>query len=276
MILRDISAADPAFGMLREADWAAFNLLLLLRDCPGARMQTDGRTCLLAQSGPGFPLWIYLAKAPEEDLARELRGLLLERLQEESGLHVNAQPDRAGALLADAARTAGAQLRVHMPLIAYTCPRIQEGPRVGRLARPRAGCAQAVADLAQVFAEDGEGQALPREEALRWAAQREADPDCFLWEVEGEVVALARVAHRGSCPAGRFARINAVVTARAHRCRGYARMLVREISRECLEQGWTPMLYTDARSPASNRSYAGAGFVRQGEIAEYAFAGEEA
>lgn len=89
-------------------------------------------------------------------------------------------------------------------------------------------------------------------------------------------MALARVAHRGSCPAGRFARINAVVTARAHRCRGYARMLVREISRECLEQGWTPMLYTDARSPASNRSYAGAGFVRQGEIAEYAFAGEEA
>ena len=163
-----------------------------------------------------------------------------------------------------------------MPLIAYTCPRIQEGPRVGRLARPRAGCAQAVADLAQAFAEDGEGQALPREEALRWAAQREADPDCFLWEVEGEVVALARVAHRGSCPAGRFARINAVVTARAHRCRGYARMLVREISRECLEQGWTPMLYTDARNPASNRSYAGAGFVRRGEIAEYAFAGEEA
>lgn len=238
MILRDLSAADPAFGMLREADWAAFNLLLLLRDCPGARMQTDGRTCLLAQSGPGFPLWIYLAKAPEGDLARELR--------------------------------------VHMPLIAYTCPRIQEGPRVGRLARPRAGCAQAIADLAQVFAEDGEGQALPREEALRWAAQREADPDCFLWEVEGEIVALARVAHRGSCPAGRFARINAVVTACAHRCRGYARMLVREISRECLEQGWTPMLYTDARNPASNRSYAGAGFVRQGEIAEYAFAGEEA
>lgn len=135
---------------------------------------------------------------------------------------------------------------------------------------------QAIADLAQVFAEDGEGQALPREEALRWAAQREADPDCFLWEVEGEVVALARVAHRGSCPAGRFARINAVVTARAHRCRGYARMLVREIGRECLEQGWTSMLYTDARNPASNRSYAGAGFVRQGEIAEYAFAGEEA
>lgn len=163
-----------------------------------------------------------------------------------------------------------------MPLIAYTCPRIQEGPRVGRLARPRAGCAQAIADLAQVFAEDGEGQALPREEALRWAAQREADPDCFLWEAEGEIVALARVAHRGSCPAGRFARINAVVTARAHRCRGYARMLVREISRECLEQGWTPMLYTDACNPASNRSYAGAGFVRQGEIAEYAFAGEEA
>ena len=247
MILRDISAADPAFGMLREADWAVFNLLLLLRDCPGARMQTDGRTCLLAQSGPGFPLWIYLAKAPEGDLARELRGLLLERLREENGLHVNAQADRAGALLADAAHAAGAQLRVHMPVIAYTCPRIQEGPRVGRLARPRAGC-----------------------------AQREADPDCFLWEVEGEVVALARVAHRGSCPAGRFARINAVVTARAHRCRGYARMLVREISRECLEQGWTPMLYTDARNPASNRSYAGAGFVRQGEIAEYAFAGEEA
>ena len=31
MILRDISAADPAFGMLREADWAVFNLLLLLK-----------------------------------------------------------------------------------------------------------------------------------------------------------------------------------------------------------------------------------------------------
>ena len=92
----------------------------------------------------------------------------------------------------------------------------------------------------------------------------------------GMYLAMARVAHRGSCPAGRFARINAVVTARAHRCRGYARMLVREISRECLEQGWTPMLYTDACNPASNRSYAGAGFVRQGEIAEYAFAGEEA
>ena len=61
---------------------------------------------------------------------------------------------------------------------------------------------------------------------------------------------------------------------REHRGKGYARMLVGHISRELLAQGVTPMLYADARNPASNRAYRNTGFVPCGEITECSFRSE--
>ena len=82
---------------------------------------------------------------------------------------------------------------------------------------------------------------------------------------------MAVIAHRTE----RYAHINTVVTALEQRGRGCARMLAGHISQELLAQGLTPMLYADARNPASNNAYRNAGFVPCGEITEYSFRSEQ-
>lgn len=66
----------------------------------------------------------------------------------------------------------------------------------------------------------------------------------------------------------RYARLNAVVTAREHRGQGYAEMLVSSVTQQLLQDGLAPMLYADAGYPPSNAVYRKIGYVKQGEIME--------
>ncbi len=82
---------------------------------------------------------------------------------------------------------------------------------------------------------------------------------------------MAKIAHRFTHHGVRQARINAVVTERAQRGKGYAKMLTGTLARKILAEGLTPMLYADADNPFSNRAYLHVGFVKQGEICTYTF-----
>ncbi|HEX3078318.1 MAG TPA: GNAT family N-acetyltransferase [Lachnospiraceae bacterium] len=50
-------------------------------------------------------------------------------------------------------------------------------------------------------------------------------------------------------------------------------MLISEISANLLRENKIPMLYADARNPASNAAYEKIGFIKQGEVTEFVFGG---
>ncbi|MDE7158217.1 MAG: GNAT family N-acetyltransferase, partial [Clostridiales bacterium] len=108
---------------------------------------------------------------------------------------------------------------------------------------------------------DGE---LTDEEAMQFAKAHANSGNLFLWLQNG-VVSMARVVRDGT----KFARLTSIVTERAARGNGYAKMLVGELSKRLLAEGLTPVLYARSENPSSNRCYLAIGFEKAGEICEF-------
>ncbi|MBA3824878.1 MAG: GNAT family N-acetyltransferase [Ktedonobacterales bacterium] len=90
----------------------------------------------------------------------------------------------------------------------------------------------------------------------------------YLWEVDGEVVALA--AHSGPTPHGM--RIGPVYTPPGLRGHGYARALVADLSQMLLAGGRQfCFLFTDLTNPTSNHIYQAIGYTPVSDVQVYRF-----
>jgi predicted GNAT family acetyltransferase len=90
----------------------------------------------------------------------------------------------------------------------------------------------------------------------------------YLWEVEGERVALA--AYVGPTPNG--IRINTVYTPPERRRRGYASSLVADLSQLQLDRGRRfCFLFTDLSNPTSNKIYQNIGYRPVCDVEEITF-----
>jgi uncharacterized protein len=96
------------------------------------------------------------------------------------------------------------------------------------------------------------------------------DGGLFLWEVDGDPVAMAGAAS----PTGSGIRVSAVYTPPAKRRHGYAGALVAAVSREMQRRGYRwCFLYTDLTNPTSNRVYQRIGYEPIAEAADLHFDG---
>jgi hypothetical protein len=88
-------------------------------------------------------------------------------------------------------------------------------------------------------------------------ADRIAGDHIYLWETPaGEVVHLTAA----NVPAFGATRIGPVYTPDQHRGLGYASRAVAEVSRQLLDSGTRPCLFTDQANPTSNRIYQAIGY----------------
>jgi predicted GNAT family acetyltransferase len=89
------------------------------------------------------------------------------------------------------------------------------------------------------------------------AAQRIQDQEILVWQLDGQVVAMA-----GTNPLPmQSARIGPVYTQPSHRGRGIAQALTAAVTRHAQRDGdCTVFLFTDAANPASNKAYQRIGF----------------
>lgn len=73
-------------NLLTEKDRYCFNLFYRIREDAGAFIATDGSTCILAQSNPHTPVWIWLKNSPDEKSRVEISSILRERFPPAAGL----------------------------------------------------------------------------------------------------------------------------------------------------------------------------------------------
>ena len=66
-----------------------------------------------------------------------------------------------------------------------------------------------------------------------------------------------------------MAKITHVYTPKEERRKGYCQYLIYSLSKKLLEEGYTPVLYTDYHYEASNRAYQKVGFVDDGTLMNY-------
>ena len=84
----------------------------------------------------------------------------------------------------------------------------------------------------------------------------------YLWkDKQGQSVASCKYA-----PAGDMASINLVFTRPEFRRKHYAENLVYQVTMKVKEEGYVPMLYTDADYVASNACYEKIGYVLRGKL----------
>lgn len=113
-----------------------------------------------------------------------------------------------------------------------------------------------------------EGVPLPDVDAEAFAMGDRTDT--YLWEKDGKITAMARVAFRGDT----YARINTVITHPDHRGRGYAAMLVGRLASLLLAEGLVPTILAAKENAVANRLYSRLGFTPMGDLYEYRFSPE--
>lgn len=264
--MRTINGSDPVFDKLVTGkDKYLFNLLYRIREDSGSCLVTDDSTCIIARSNPNTPVWIWLKHAPVPPVRQEIAAYLCQCLDESGCVNISSCPPYSEELLKEIAAQNHGEYRVNKLLNSYACHSVRHVKTCGRILIPDPSLKEAMARLITVMYLDAGLGELSREEALGFAEEKSVSDSLFLWENEqGEVVSMVNIAHRTQ----EYARLNAVVTDRSHRGRGYGAMLVSEVSQRLLQAGQIPVLYADAGYPPSNALYRKTGYVQQGQVAE--------
>ena len=245
--------------LLQGKDEIIFNLVQLIRGAKGARLFTDGKSYLAAQGNIEAPLWLYMNEIVDE---RAVFEILSQAIEETGRLFVNAQAEYAQGTLTRFAQENGLKLSKREPLNAYFIKEVRSVAPVGKMIAST-GHEETIATLIQEAATDDNDGELTDEQAMQFAKAHANSGNLFLWE-DGGVTSMARVVRYG-----RYARLTSIVTERARRGKGYAKMLVGELAGRLLLGGLTPVLYARSENPSSNRCYQGIGFEKAGEITEF-------
>lgn len=260
-----VQGNDPVIDkLLHGNDKVVFNLVAFIREESGARLYTDGRSYLTAQTNADCPMWVYVNAQADERTEQELFSVFSEAIRENACLSVNAQEGFAGEILSSFAKRFGLKLSKRNPLNAYFIREVREIAPVGKLVTSEEKYINDIAKLIQQAAIDDWDGSMTDEEAMQFAKAHANADNLYLW-VHGGVISMARVVRYGSG----FARITSVGTERAARGNGYAKMLVGEISKRLLAEGVTPVLYARAENASPNRCYQRIGFEKAGEISEF-------
>lgn len=265
--MKKIDVNDSVFQkMVTGNDDIVFNLFYLIRNSENAMIYTDDKHYIVAQSNYETPVWVYInGELKDNTVITELKELMKASIAQNANVHINAQKEYFQPIMDELKKEEGIILTEFMPMNVYACSKVIEVESSGECITPNAEYKQAMAELIKQMAKDGENHELSDAAAHGFANAMEASKDLFLWKDE-EIVSMAMIAHRTE----KYARINTVVTDRKYRGKGYAKMLVGEISRKLIENKIIPMLYADARNPSSNTTYQKIGYVKVGEITEFA------
>ena len=263
--MRKINGNDQIIDQMITGDnEIIFNLISLIRNDINALILTDDKSYIVAQSNSSTPVWIYINDKADEVTEKELYNILFDLIEKNRNVHINVQDGAIRNVFKKLSEDKKYTFLEYMPMNVYVCHKITKVEGSGKLVMPETKYKKRMAILMQQITKDVENYDMTYKEANEIVDVFENSDFLFLWK-DNDVVSMARLAHKNA----RYARINTVVTDRAYRGKGYAKMLVGEISERILAMGLIPMLYADARNTSSNSTYQKIGYEKVGEIMEF-------
>lgn len=214
------------------------------------------------RTAPAAPWPLYVGPMPAE-AARELARALVDRGEE--ALAVNGALPAARDCAEELARLTRRRVEVAVHMRQHRAERVvPPRPAVGRLRLARAEESGLVQAWYEAFFVDADAQAgrpygahageVPTLELTAWLVQAGR---VWLWEEpDGRPVHLTTV----NPPAFGVVRIGPVYTPDQQRGHGFAGAAVAALSRQALDAGHVPTLFTDQANPVSNELYARIGY----------------
>lgn len=271
--MKKIENALPTINkLMSENDKVLFNLFYLIWGSENAFWATDEESYIIGQTNERLPMWIWIKDNASEDALAEIEEVIEERLKLNTKLNVTADENIIRPILNRISERKKVDYSSMVPMVIYRCDKVTNPKKASGhtifsneshkelLEKFITGM---VWDLAKRPMNEGEAEGFARDVA--------GSKDLYLWEDEGQAVSMAMIAHRTE----EFVRINTVYTDSAQRGKGYAGMLVGEVTQKILDEGRIPMLYTEQDNVCSNATYQRIGYTVCGELTQFAFVGKE-
>lgn len=265
--MRKLIGNDRIFKIwLNSEDKVTYNLLYHIKNNTPLLLITDDRYFIAAQADKTTPLWIYFKASPDVASGEELTELVSGIMRKNKELHIVSQEEYIVNILDKIAGKLGIPYSIGTKMNAYSCETPNRQNASGALIEASPSQRTDILKLVTTMTLDSSGKQISDEEAEAFYRYAISSGNVFLWH-DGRIRSMANIAYRTDG----LARINTIVTDRDSRGKGYAGMLVSELSSRLLSEGFTPVIYADADYSPSNRTYRRIGFKKQGKLTEYCF-----
>ena len=258
----DSFADERDCDLLGQDRYTFFVLRRIIRgDC--RLLLTDHRSLIICYTGHPYPVWIWTADGASAETMEYAYRLAAEHALLQEGCRFNVKYELAEYLIRRAAED-GRKLSVVTNMFAYDCPdpiqpAVTADGAIHRCTEEDLGEVTEFLDL--IHREIG----IDQKDTAGYRADAEkmiASGKMYFWRNrQGKHVASCKYA-----PDGDMAAVNLVFTRPEYRRMHYAENLVFRVTRIAKEEGFLPMLYTDADYTASNACYEKIGYVLRGRL----------
>lgn len=220
---------------------------------------------LIALQNKSHPMVVWLnTSLPKAEKQKLLKQLYLHTSDCEIPV-ITAEPSNAIYLAELFKKGSGFNYETKMDLMSYYCPKVNELKKVnGEMRLAKKDDLETIVDFCVGFVLDGFGKTVTRDSQLNSATRLIESKKLYVWQCNERVVSMANLAHQSP----RHCRINNVYTPPMQRSKGFATALTAELSQKILNNGFTPVLFTDLSNPISNWVYKKAGYQECGKIKE--------
>lgn len=254
--------------LMSENEKILFNLFYLISDSESAFWVTDEESYIIGQTNERLAIWIWLKENASEDVLTEVEGVIEERLELNTKLNVIADEARIRPILNKISERKKVSYSSMVPMVVYRCDKVTNTKKAsGHMILSNKKHKETLERFITGMVWDLEKRPMYEGEAEGFANDVAGSPDFYLWEDNGQAVSMAMIVHR----AEKFARINTVYTDSLQRGKGYAGMLVEEVTQKILDEGRIPMLYTEQDNICSNATYRRIGYTVCGELTQFQF-----
>lgn len=270
--MKTLSNALPVINkLLCENDKICFNLFYLISDSENAFWVTDEEFYIIGQTNERLAMWIWIKENADEGARKEIESVIEERLELNPKLNVIADGAIIRPILNRIAEGKKVSCNSMVPMVAYRCDKVANARKAnGHMVLSNDSHKDVLRKFITGMVWDLEKRPMNEGEAEGFADDTAGSPDLYLWEEGGQAVSMAMIVHR----AEKYARINTVYTDSSQRGKGYAGMLVSEVTQKILDEGRIPMLYTEQDNICSNAVYRRIGYVLCGTLTQFQFGGE--
>jgi len=226
-------------------------------------VRTDHQRFILCHTMQPYPVWLWTPDGISETEKEQAWQAAAETLPMAEGFRYNLKYELAEYFIARA-KEEGIQAHIATNMFAYDCPEAiaPSNPTDGSLRVCTLADKEEAARLIFQFHDAVAADRMSLEDCRALAQQRIEDGGFFFWKnAGGDVVACcSRTIHDGlGC-------VGSVYTKPEHRRKHYAQQLVYQVTHMVAQQGFMPMLYTDADYAASNACYEKIGYVLRGKL----------
>lgn len=272
--MRKIKGDDPVIDkLINGKDKYIFGMIHVIREDEEAVIWTDDESCIIARSARYPGIWVFTNDKITETSKKEAAQAISELLDGgKKKIRICVQ-EKSKDILSLVNEFTGLEYSLRFTFNTYACFEKNEVAPKGEVTVPSRRSVKDLAEFIRQILKDTENFDISKKDA-RKAARREIKANkkiknlfIFFLKDEKKFVSMLRINK-----SKKYALIDTVITKRKYRGEGYGLTLISLASAMMLDEGRTPVLYTD-KEEGPNAFYLKAGYEKQGEFSEYRVSG---